>query len=186
MFSNHIALALSAKMAKEKTFDQEIHQEIIPSFAPESKSDILGPILTYIHCLDTVQARWFGVQLLGTSKCEHDFFMTTEDDYHDARDNNADEDLKPKKRGRPKKVDGDTVKNKRVKTVAAASGKVKGKAKLKEPEAGGEAVGSDDDENDIDEHTVEICMYVNVETAPPPVLRVGARVTKAPAVKITP
>jgi hypothetical protein len=45
------------KMVKEKTFDQEIRQEIIPSFAPESKSDIHGLIPTYIHCLNcTVQA----------------------------------------------------------------------------------------------------------------------------------
>src|ERR1700677_4142662 len=76
----HTALALSAKMAKEKTFDQEIHQEIIPSFAPESKSDVHGLILTYIHCLNcTVQARWFGVH---SSEC--DFFMTMEDNYHNA------------------------------------------------------------------------------------------------------
>jgi hypothetical protein len=83
------------KMVKEKTFDQEIRQEIIPSFAPESKSDIHGRIPTYIHCPNcTVQARWFGVHFSDTS--ERNFFMTTEDDYHDARDNNADKDPKPK------------------------------------------------------------------------------------------
>jgi hypothetical protein len=152
MFATHIALALSAKMAKDKTFDQEIQQEIIPSFAPDSKSDIHGLILTYIHCLDcTVQERWFGVHFSGTSERECDFFMTTEDDYHDAQDNDADEDPKPKKRGRPRKVDGDAVKNKRVKMSAVASGM--GKAKSKEPEAGEEAVGSDDNENDINEHS---------------------------------
>jgi len=172
-------------MAKEKTFDQEIRQEIIPSFAPESKSDIHGPNPTYIYCVDcTVQAKWFGLHSSGSSK--YDFVMTTEGDYHMGHDNNANEDPKPKKRGRPKKVDDDTVQNKRAKTVAGVSGKGKSKAKPKEPEAEEELVGSDDNKNDIDEHTVEICMYVNVETAPPPALRVGGRVIKAPAVKITP
>jgi hypothetical protein len=73
-----------------------------------------------------------------------------------------------------------------VKTSAAAFGKGKGKAKFKESEAGEEAVGLDDNKNDIDKHTVEICMYVNVKMAPPPALHVGGHITKAPAVKITP
>ena len=34
--------------------------------------------------------------------------------------------------------------------------------------------------------TVDICMYVNIKTVPPPALHVGGRITKAPAVKITP
>jgi hypothetical protein len=34
----HIPLALSAKMTKEKAFDQEICQEIIPGLALENKS----------------------------------------------------------------------------------------------------------------------------------------------------
>ena len=111
--------------------------------------------------------------------------MTMEDNYHDTSDNNADKDPKPKKCGRPKKVDGDTVKNKRVKTSAAASGRGKSKAKLKEPEAEEELVGLSD-ENNTEEHTVEICLYVNVKTAPPPALCVRGHVTKALAIKITP
>jgi len=80
-FSTHITLALLNKTAKEKTFDQEIGQDIIPGFAPESKLDIHCPIPTYIQCLDCpVQAKWFGVHSSGSS--EHDFVMTMEDNYY--------------------------------------------------------------------------------------------------------
>jgi len=183
-FSTHITLALLDKMAKEKTFNQEISQDIIPGFASKSKLDIHCPIPTYIQSLDCpVQAKWFGVHSLGGSK--HNFVMTMEDDHYN-RDNNTDENPKSKKCDQPKKVDGDTVKNKRAKISAAPLGKGKSKTKSKEPEAEEVLLESSDDKNNVEEHAVEICMYVNVEIAPPPILCVRGHTMKAPAIKITP
>jgi len=73
-----------------------------------------------------------------------------------------------------------------VKISAAKLGKGKSKAKSKDPQAEEVPLELSNDENNVEEHTVEICMYVNVETAPPSTLHVGGHATKAPAIKITP
>jgi hypothetical protein len=116
------------------------------------------------------------------------FTMVTPEDYHDF-ELELDTQTTPvaKKRGRPPKADGASRKKKaRTDMEGSTKGKAKARAKKAAEEDVDEldVIGSDE-EKEIEEHHVKVLMYVNVETPPPPPVRVAGRVTKLPGPKIT-
>lgn len=134
-----------------------------------------------------VQLKWFG-GVRSTTTQQHQWISENEENYQSSSSHEDPSSSNPRKRGRPPKNahdDRSMPPAKKTKTGAGVNGK--GKAKAKEIDMQQDVVEVTDEEGAVDdEERVEICMYVNVETPPPPMLRVGGRVTKAPAIKITP
>jgi len=143
----------------ERSFDEEIRQDIIPGFPQESKW-----FFSYVPRLETdrelVREKWFGYK-------------------PNAPNGQGFADDPPKKRRRKTPAaSGDNV----IDIEDDAQGSSKAKKGKRVKRALSEESEGDGNEEDV---PFDVCVFLNVETPPPPIARVGNRPVKKMTPKVT-